>query len=350
MAAQAWLNSEIDATAAAGAEARAAQPGFARDRGVTAVADAEARAAQPGLAEARAAQPGPRGTSRGDIVAHVRVLPRGTAHTFVSKWRDKTDGTAETEKDLTDRQDFDWVGYLKAHRDLTIIVPDGKSVVRFAIARLAIIDKNTRSGRVDFLLFWDDGTCVRLHPSQTREALPVIVPADRIGSFMLIGQSGRTAMSGTVPEVQRGSHVVAARAAQPVVAAGRAAQPAPPENIRDHFRDASEADILQPSFVRCWLAERADLWPNVTFCQDIKEQLVPLAPRTHPLPWPYFVAGVPQLKAMQPFAAVYVVWVDGPALYFRSKSGEEVVVKLGASGSKGVTLHPDLVHRCRWNE
>jgi hypothetical protein len=53
---------------------------------------------------------------------------------------------------------------------------------------------------------------------------------------------------------------------------------------------------------------------------------------------------------MQPFAAVYVVWVDGPALYFRSKSGEEVVVKLGASGSKGVTLHPDLVHRCRWNE
>ena len=83
MAAQAWLNSEIDATAAAGAEARAAQPGFARDRGVTAVADAEARAAQPGLAEARAAQPGPRGTSRGDIVAHVRVLPRGTAHNYL---------------------------------------------------------------------------------------------------------------------------------------------------------------------------------------------------------------------------------------------------------------------------
>jgi hypothetical protein len=87
----------------------------------------------------------------------------------------------------------------------------------------------------------------------------------------------------------------------------------------------------------------------VTFCQDITTQLVPLAPRTLPLPWPYFVAGVPQLKVMQPFAAVYVVWVDGPALYFRSKSGEEVVVKLGASGSKGVTLHPDLVHRCSWN-
>ena len=44
MAAQAWLNSGINATAAAGAEARDAQPGFASDRGVTAVADAEARA------------------------------------------------------------------------------------------------------------------------------------------------------------------------------------------------------------------------------------------------------------------------------------------------------------------
>ena len=155
-------------------------------------------------------------------------------------------------------------------------------------------------------------------------------------------------MSGTVLEVQRGSHVVAARAAQPGVAAGRAAQPAPPEKIRDHFRDASESDILQPSFVRCWLAERADLWPNVKFCQEITTQSVPLAPRTDPLPWPYFVAGVPELKAMQPFAAVYVVWVDGPALYFRAESGDEVVAKLGDSGMKGVTLHRDLVHKCRW--
>ena len=104
MAAQAWLNSETDATAAADAEARAAQPGIARERDVAAAAGAEARAAQPGLAEARAAQPGPRGTSRGDIVAHVRVVHRRTAHNFMSEWRKKTDGTAETEKDLTDRR------------------------------------------------------------------------------------------------------------------------------------------------------------------------------------------------------------------------------------------------------
>ena len=322
MATQAWLNGETGATAAAGAEARAAQPG---------------------VAEARAAQPGPRGTSRGDIVAHVRMVHLRTAHNFMSKWRKKTDGTAETEKDLTDRQDFDWVGYLKAYPNLSVIVPDGKVVVRFAIARLAIIDKNTRSGRVDFLLFLDDGTCVRLHPSQTKEALPVIVPADRTGILF-----GRKAMSDTVLEVKRGSHVVEARAAQPGVAEGRAAQPAPPEKSRDHFKGASESDILMPSFVLSWLAERAALWPTVNFCQEITTQLVPLAPRNEPLPWPYFVAGVPLLKAMQPFAAVYVVWVDGPALYFRAESGDEVVVKLGDSGMKGVTLHRDLVHKCRW--
>ena len=324
MATQAWLNGETGATAAAGAEARAAQPG---------------------VAEARAAQPGPRGTSRGDIVAHVRMVHLRTAHNFMSKWRKKTDGTAETEKDLTDRQDFDWVGYLKAYPNLSVIVPDGKVVVRFAIARLAIIDTNTRTGRVDFLLFLDDGICVRLHPSQTKEALPVIVPADRTGILF-----GRKAMSDTVLEVKRGSHVVEARAAQPGVADGRAAQPAPPEKSRDHFKGASESDILMPSFVLSWLAERAALWPTVKFCQEITTQVVPLAPRNEPLPWPYFVAGVPLLKAMQPFAAVYVVWVDGPALYFRAESGDEVVVKLGDSGMKGVTLHPDLVHRCRWHD
>jgi len=322
MATQAWLNGETGATAAAGAEARAAQPG---------------------VAEARAAQPGPRGTSRGDIVAHVHMVHLRTAHNFMSKWRKKTDGTAETEKDLTDRQDFDWVGYLKAYPNLSVIVPDGKVVVRFAIARLAIIDTNTRTGRVDFLLFLDDSICVRLHPSQTKEALPVIVPADRTGILF-----GRKAMSDTVLEVKRGSHVVEARAAQPGVAEGRAAQPAPPEKSRDHFKGASESDILMPSFVLSWLAERAALWPTVNFCQEITTQLVPLAPRNEPLPWPYFVAGVPLLKAMQPFAAVYVVWVDGPALYFRAESGDEVVVKLGDSGMKGVTLHRDLVHKCRW--
>ena len=309
--------------------------------------------------EARAAQPGPRGKSRGYILAYGHNVSRRMAHVFMSEWRKKADVSGETEQDLTDQQVFDWVGYLKVHPDLTKIVPDGKVVVSFAIARLASIDKNTCTGRVDFLVFLDDGICVRLHPSQAQEALLVIVPADHTGGLMLSGPSGRTAMSGTVPEVQRGSHVVAARAVQPGVAAGRAGQPAPLDKIRDHFIDTSESDILQPSFVRCWLAERAELWPGKKFCQEITTPSVPLAPRTGPLPWAYFVAGVPALQAMHPFAAVFVVWLDGEAgrgevgeaaLYFQSKSGVEVVVKLGDSGKKGVTLHSNLVHKCLWNK
>ena len=62
------------------------------------------------------------------------------------------------------------------------------------------------------------------------------------------------------------------------------------------------------------------------------------------------MAGVSELKAMQPCQQVYVVWADGPALYFQAKSGDEVVVDLGDKGFKGVTLHRDRVHRCRWRE
>ena len=103
----------------------------------------------------------------------------------MSDRRTKTTGTAETEKDLTDQKDFDWVGYLKSHPDIAIIVPDGKVVVSFAIARLAVIDRNTQSGRVDFVVLLDDGHRVRLHPSQKQEALPVIVPPDRAGIFTM---------------------------------------------------------------------------------------------------------------------------------------------------------------------
>ena len=69
------------------------------------------------------------------------------------------------------------------------------------------------------------------------------------------------------------------------------------------------------------------------------------------MPWHLFVAGVPGLKATQPFEAVFVVWVDGKAaLYFKACSGDEVVADLGDRGMKGVTLSRDLVSKCRWND
>ena len=258
----------------------------------------------------------------------------------MSDWRTKTTGTEEMERDLTDRTDFDWVGYLKSHPDIASIVPNGKVVVNFAIVRLAVIDRNTKSGRVDFVLLLDDGHHVRLHPIQQQEAIPVIVPPDRVDIFVMGRSAGREALRGTPIEVER-----SACAAQPGIAAIPAAQPE-----RKHFKGASEADLLMPSQVRRWLTERAELWPDVKFTQDITKQDQPLAPRTEPLPWHFFVAGVPELKAMQRFAQVWVVWADGPALYFQRQSGHDVVVDLGDKGFNGVTLHRDRVHRCRWRE
>ena len=134
--------------------------------------------------------------------------------------------------------------------------------------------------------------------------------------------AGREALRGTPIEVER-----SACAAQPSIATVSAAQ-----QERSHFKGASEADLLMPSQVRLWLTEREQLWPDGKFSQDITSQKEPLAPRNEPLPWHFFVAGVSELKAMQPFQQVFVVWADGPALYFRAKSGDVVVVDLGDKG------------------
>ena len=138
--------------------ARAEQPGVA-----------EICAAQPGVAQVRAAQPDPLWKSRADIQAHGSTVSTKRAHKFMSDWRTKTTDTEEMERDLTDRADFDWVGYLKSHPDIASIVPNGKLVVIFAIVRLAVIDRNTKSGRVDFVLLLDDGHHVRLHPSHHKK-------------------------------------------------------------------------------------------------------------------------------------------------------------------------------------
>ena len=238
-------------------------------------------------------------------------------------------------KDLTDQKDFDWVGYLMGHLDIDKIVPDERFVVSFAIQRVAAIDTNTKTARVDFVVLLDDGHRVRLHPSQAKEACPVIVPPGRDGIFTMGEVAGREALRGVPVEVGR---------------AACAAQPGLVETRRPHYIGASAADLLRPSQVKGWLAERAALWPAVRFTQDITSQSEPLAPRKKPLPWHLFVAAIPQLQNMQPFQQVFVVWTDCPALYFKTKSGEEVVVELDDKSRKGVSLHRDRVHLCRWDQ
>ena len=297
---------------------------------------AGASAAQPGFAAVRAAQPDVRWkTTKADIQGYGKTVTRKQAHSFMSQWRNLPSGTAEMEKDLTDQKDFDWVGYLKLHPDMDIIVPDEKFVVSFAIQRVAAIDTNTKNARVDFVVLLDDGHRVRLHPSQTREAYPVIIPPDRAGIFTMGEVAGREALRGVTVEVGR---------------AACAAQPGLVETRRPHYIGASAADLLRPSQVKGWLAERAALWPAVRFTQDITTQSEPLAPRKEPLPWHLFVAAIPQLQNMQPFQQVFVVWTDCPALYFKTKSGEEVVVELDEKSRKGVSLHRDRVHLCRWDQ
>ena len=296
---------------------------------------AGASAAQPGFAAVRAAQPDVRwNTSKADIQGYGKAVTRKQAHSFMSQWRTLTSGTAEMEKDLTDQTDFDWVGYLKLHPDIDKIVPDEKFVVSFAIQRVAAIDTNTKSARVDFVVLLDDGHRVRLHPSQAKEACPVIVPPGRDGIFTMGEVAGREALRGVPVEVGR---------------AACAAQPGLVENRRPHYIGASAADLLMPSQVKGWLAERAALWPDVPFTQDITSQSEPLAPRKEPLPWHLFVAAIPQLQKLQPFQQVFVVWTDCPALYFKTQSGDEVVVDLGDKSRKGVSLHRDRVHLCRWD-
>ena len=284
---------------------------------------AGASAAQTGFAAVRAAQPDVRWkTTKADIQGYGKTVTRKQAHSFMSQWRNLPSGTAEMEKDLTDQKDFDWIGYLKLHPYLNIIVPDEKFVVSFAIQRVAAIDTNTKNARVDFVVLLDDGHRVRLHPSQAKEACPVIVPPGRDGIFTMGEVAGREALRGVPVEVGR---------------AACAAQPGLVENQRPHYIGASAADLLMPSQVKGWLTERAALWPAVRFTQDITSQSEPLAPRKEPLPWHLFVAAIPQLQNMQPFQQVFVVWTDCPALYFKTKSGEEVVVELDEKSRKGVT-------------
>ena len=255
------------------------------------------------------------------------------AHNFLKRWRDATDN----REDLFDCEQFDWIGYIRHHQDKEVIIPDMVSIIGFEIVRLAVLDLNTHAGRVDFVVHRDDDRVVRLHPSDNREARPVITRADVDGGAV-VRHGGRV-------ESGRGEHALsftAGAGAKGMEGKGGG------KNAR-HFQGASAADRLPPSEVRRWLDERAALYPVLKFTFDVTEPR-PLYPKDIPFPWHYFVTGVPALLALDPFEAVWVVWFDGrPALYFKSEAGREVVVDLGRAGWREVTvLAEDDVSRIDW--
>jgi hypothetical protein len=255
------------------------------------------------------------------------------AHNFLKKWRDATD----KREDLFDCAQFDWIGYIKHHQDKEAIIPGRVSIIGFEIVRLAVVDLNTHAGRVDFVVHRDDDQVVRLHPSQNQEARPVITRADVDGGAV-VRHGGRV-------ESGRGEHALSFTAG----AGAKGMEGKGGGKHALHFQGASAADRLPPSEVRRWLDERVALWPDLKFTFDVTEPR-PLYPRDIAFPWHYFVTGVPALRALDPFEAVWVVWFDGrAALYFESKAGPEVVVDVGHAGWGDVrVLAEDAASRIDW--
>ena len=272
--------------------------------------------------------------TRADIeAAPNNQVTRRQAHHFLKKWRNAT-GKRE---DLFDCAQFDWIGYIKHHQDKEVIIPGRVSIIGFEIVRLAVVDLNTHAGRVDFVVHRDDDQVVRLHPSQHHEARPVITRADVDGGAV-VRHGGRV-------ESGRGEHALS-------FTAGAGAKGLEGKGCGKHalhFQGASAADRFPPSEVRRWLDERAALWPDLKFTFDVTEPRR-LYPRDIAFPWHYFVTGVPALRALHPFEAVWVVWFDGrAALYFKSNAGPEVVVDVGHAGWGDVkVLAEDAASRIDW--
>ena len=273
--------------------------------------------------------------TRADIeAAPNKQVTMRQAHNFLKRWRDASDNR---QMDLFDCAQFDWIGYIKHHPDKAVIIPGRVCIIGFEIARLTVVDLNLHTARVDFVVHRDDLNVVRLHPSQNREARPVITRADVDG--------GAVVRHGERVESGRGEHALSFTAG--AGAKGREGKGGGTSAV--HYQTASVADVIPPSEVRRWLDERAALWPDLKFTFNVTEPR-PLYPRDLPFPWHYFVTGVPALQALHPFEAVWVVWFDGrAALYFKSEAGREVVVDLGRAGWREVTvLAEDDVSRIDW--
>jgi hypothetical protein len=123
---------------------------------------------------------------------HGEVTPE-TANEFLKSFRGRATGPAghggilsvtEEAKDLTNRAEFNWFGYLRCHPEGQEIV--GRGVTKFELRFLAPIDHNVKQRRLDFIVHRvaeEEFPHVRLHPSKfpimrrgrdsRKEALPV---------------------------------------------------------------------------------------------------------------------------------------------------------------------------------
>ena len=110
-----------------------------------------------------------------EIATRIPPVSRSRAHDFLAAWRDGGQYPERHIEDLTTRDAFDWVTYLAGHRYAGVVF-GGVGVHKFEIRYLRPYDHNTDSFRCDFVAYRQDGVAVRLHPSDAKEAIPVLVP------------------------------------------------------------------------------------------------------------------------------------------------------------------------------
>ncbi len=263
-------------------------PPLATQQGIDALA--AARAARPGNdGDTRANRLGPGvGWTEADILSSIDPFStpfgRRAAAEFLRKWQDENP-TGGLE--LTHRRDiFDWMSYLAGHPDRTLIFNSSqRRIQHFRIARLdVVLDKLTKSARVDFLIGGDDGMVIRLHPDATKEAYPIIVPwAMAIPQLMAFGEHAAAPSLGSRASrwfsgdarILKGK--ASGRGGKGNTGKGDAAPSSPRGNdthtetrMRSHFLGVSQTDLIPTKAVKNWAYRRMlALPPGSKFKLDV---------------------------------------------------------------------------------
>ena len=121
-----------------------------------------------------------------DLAQRKEIVSIGAAHKFLKRLRAQhtvppavaghLSGFTEeciAISSAASQGEFDWKGYVanRSVEQLELVVGDG--ITCFEARFLAALDKNMKQNRFDFVAHRRDGSCVRLHPSARKDALPV---------------------------------------------------------------------------------------------------------------------------------------------------------------------------------
>ena len=210
-------------------------------------------------------------------------------------------------EDLTNSPDFDWRAYVasRSAADLATVFEQHLTIERFEIRFIKPIDRNCNQHRCDFVAHRSDGMVIRFHPSQTKDATPVIATWEDIEFWSGADFSGRPFL-GHEPS-------------RPAASQGHAwATPA----ARGVYHAVSDQDIMNKSEGMAFLMHKqaeieAARWGR-RFWEDLTDQ--------SQFSWPYLVAGLRGghevlQNGVEQFALVWVGqdWQQ-PAFFIRQSS------------------------------